>query len=203
VADAVHLAYAQPRGRHPRAHAREQEEVIDGLPLFRIATPREAHVGAVESHRAEVVRRRQQQPPARPQHARQLTQGAARVGHVFDGLAGDDRVEARVRMFERLYVGDLPTDALQAAPRGERLAFGDGGFGEVGGDDFRGGVRVARGEPAGETAAAASNLQYPPARKVARGVEMIFDETMPRRRGLIVHVQARVPGLVCRLALYH
>src|SRR4051812_46571818 len=55
VADAVHLAHAQPRPRNPRAHAREQEEVIDGLPLFRIATPREAHVSAIEPHRAEIV----------------------------------------------------------------------------------------------------------------------------------------------------
>src|SRR5579859_340128 len=152
----------------------------------------------MESHHAEVVRSRQKKTPARFQYAAQLSHRASWIGDMFDGFAGDQRIEARIRVCDGLYISYLPGDAAQFMSLCVLLAHLDSHRRKVGRDDLAWGIRLPR-QPAGEAAASTADFQNPLAGQVLWG-DMRLDQPMPGRVGLGVNGITRVPLVigVCR-----
>ena len=82
--------------------------MADWLTALGITAAARAEVSAIETHRAQIVRRSQEQSPAGPQHSMNLAQRFQRLYDVLDRFAGDDGIEGAVGNWNLLDAADRP-----------------------------------------------------------------------------------------------
>src|SRR5688572_32651091 len=89
VAARVHVTHAKPRAMEPRDGPWQRRQMADWLPALGVAATDRPHIGAVETHRSEVVGRGEQQRSARAQNSMNLPQRLHRIDDVLDRFARD------------------------------------------------------------------------------------------------------------------